>query len=214
MIRKSLVILVFLLQGFYLFATAQVPDILIYNGETYELTVNPMEAYFNRFPEKRPPFTITSLWRGYVATFEIIQNELWVIDIKKYESERIDGKYITRYVSIINECLDGQERMKIDWFNGVLVLPQGRIVNYVHMGYASTYEHYTILEIQNGIFRRELNMNNRQYVEFRERQFEHYRQTEAYRQLIERIKGIDDLEEEIEKFLKIYIIEYLEMIYE
>ncbi|MDR0515679.1 MAG: hypothetical protein LBH25_01380 [Fibromonadaceae bacterium] len=53
------------------FATAQEPDLLIHNGEKYDLTVNPMEPFFKENPEKRPPSPNTALWRGYIATFEI-----------------------------------------------------------------------------------------------------------------------------------------------
>ena len=62
----------------------------------------PMENYFEYFPEKRPQWSRTNLWRCYVATFEIIDDELWVIDIKNSQN-----------VSITNECLDGSDRMKI-----------------------------------------------------------------------------------------------------
>jgi hypothetical protein len=42
-----------------------------------------MEEYFIEFPENRPPAPFSALWRGYIATYEIIDNELWVIEIKK-----------------------------------------------------------------------------------------------------------------------------------
>jgi hypothetical protein len=152
------------MQGLFLFATIQIPDILIYNGNEYSLIENPMEIYFNQFPEKRPKWPHTALWRGYIATFEFIQNELWVIDIKKYEgSEIIDGNYTEKYTSMINECLDGKDRMKIDWFNGLLAL----LIESRHIEYGSTYEFSTIIEIENGNFQREVDMNYDQYIELR-----------------------------------------------
>ena len=211
---KQIFFILFIFQCFFLFATAQFPDVLIYNGKKYALTVNPMEIFFEKFPEKRPEMPHTGLWRGYIATFEIIDNELWVIDIVKCESVFDNGNFVFKYISIINDCLDGKNRMKIDWFNGLLVLPQGDILNYVHMGYASTYEYYTIMEIQEGNYIKELNMDYTKYIEFKENQFEHYKKTESYKKLFERLNDGNMVEDEIENFLRIFIIEYSEKIYE
>jgi hypothetical protein len=189
--KNLFVIVLFLVQGFHLFATEQQPDILIYNGERYNLTIYPMEYYFKNFPEKHPlrlrsSPPPTSLYRGYIATFEIIQNELWVIDLKNSNN-----------VSIINEVLNGLDRMKVDWFNGRLVIPQGSLVIYM------TYERYIILQIQNGNFIREININNEQYIELRGMQFEQYKQTEAYRQYCESIRDWYNSEEQMENSIRI-----------
>ena len=204
MVKKIIVVTLFLTQGLYLFATAQEPDRIIFKGINYPLIVNPMEPYFEKFPDKRPRFDMTSLWRGYVATFEIIENELWVTEIKK-----------SNKASIIKEVLDGKNKMKIDWFSGLLVIPQGKIIDYVHMGYSSTYEHYIVLEIRNGNFIKELKMDNRQFDEFREKQFELYKKTDKYRKLVEKLKEREgESEEKMEYFLKIFIVDYIEKIYE
>jgi hypothetical protein len=189
-------------QGLYLFATPQESDAIIYNGKKYELILNlqfPMETYFNEFPEKRPQAIWTSLWRGYVATFEIIENELWVIKIEKYNDSH-------ERINITNECLNGNERMKIYWFNGLFVLPHGERVEIIP--HASTYEYYKIIEIHNGNFVKELNINNNQFVEFRDRQFEIYKQTEEYDYTAEGIGG-NYTEEEIDNFLRPNIHTYL-----
>ncbi len=51
------------------FATAQQPDKIIYNGTTYDLHSNPLEAYFEKNPDKKSKSSVISsaLWRGYVA---------------------------------------------------------------------------------------------------------------------------------------------------
>jgi hypothetical protein len=209
MIKKYIVFLLFITQGLYLFATAQVPDVLIYNEKEYALTVNPMETYFKKYPEKRPRMPHTALWRGYVATFEIIHNELWVIDIKKYESEMINGKYNSKYVSIINECLNGKDRMKIDWYNGLLVLPQGELVEYVHMGYGSTYEYYKLIEIENGNYIKEFNLNYEQYDRYRDAQYELYKKTKNYEEIYNTLNNGTMPDEILNYFIKIYEIEYM-----
>src|SRR5690554_7604266 len=54
--------------------TAQYPDKIKFKGKEYNLNSNPLEPYFEKYPDKRPKGGImsTALWRGYVAHFEII----------------------------------------------------------------------------------------------------------------------------------------------
>ena len=160
MFRRYIFIIILFMQGFYLLATSQKPDILIYNGIEYNLHVNPMESWFIQFPEKRPSSDYSSLWRGYIAVFEIIQNELWVIDIKK--TAGIDRVYGTlNYESIMNECFEGKDKIKMDWFNGMLIFNLGNTL----MDNISTYD-YILIEIRNGNLENIVNMNNEQYREF------------------------------------------------
>ena len=213
MVRKYIIFIVFIVQGFYLFATEQESDIIIINGVKYSYIINdpyPMELYFNEFPEKRPPMIWTSLWRGYIATFEIIENELWVIKIEKHNDshERID---ITR------ESMNGNDKMKIDWFNGILLLPHGNRVERA-LGFDSIiFEYYKIIEIQNGNLIRELDINNEQFVELRDRQFELYKQTEEYNEMVELLFST---KEEAEIYLKMHTRSYfdyniiIELLYE
>jgi hypothetical protein len=120
---RYILLFIFYIQSFSLFATRQTPDNFIYNNREYKINENPMEYFFNQYPEKRPPFQDTGLYRGYIATFELINNELWVIDIQIRRSERINNRTVTRLISIIEECLDGANRIKIDWYDGILTFP-------------------------------------------------------------------------------------------
>ena len=208
MMKKLIIIFIYLNVVINIFATAQFPDKLIYNGVIYNLTVNPMELYFNNNPDKRPrPNVISSaLWRGYIATFEIIQNELWVVDIIinvstfDYENRR----FTNEYESVIQECLDGRDRMKLDWFNGVLVLPQGKIVEYVHMGYDSIYENYILIAIGNGSYIRDFNLNNTQYVRFRNTVRERFRNSNEYQELYDKINEGTFTEEDLQYFINFF----------
>lgn len=44
------------------------------------------------------------------------------------------------------------------WFTGVLIVPRGEMVEYVHIGYQSVYERYVILVLKKGkvVFRTEV----------------------------------------------------------
>ena len=155
MYNKLLVILLCLFSiSVNTYATAQYPDKIIYNGTEYDLFVNPLEKYFLINPDKRPKGKITStaLWRGYIATFEIIDGKLLLKDIEIQISTGLFPSIEYEWKSVLSEFLDGQSYFNMDWFSGLLVIPYGKLINYVHMGYESTYEDYILLEIENGKF--------------------------------------------------------------
>jgi hypothetical protein len=193
-------------------ATAQFPDKIIYNGREYDLHTNPMEDYFKKFPDKKPKTGIVSsaLWRGYVATFEVSDNQLFLKDIQiEVRKKDSDKPFETEWKSFLAEIVSGDKKMKIDWFSGILVLPVGKIVQYVHMGYASTYENYILLEIAGGDFKRAREFNYREYAKFKERQYEAFRKTDEYRKIVEDLKKNKDYTDEfIESFIKSWVISY------
>jgi len=133
--------------------TAQAADKIFYKGKEYRLHTNPMQSYFEKYPEKFPKTNIicSSLWRGYVATFEINDNQLYLKDIEIMDDTiNVHEHYQDRWKNVVNEIFPNQEFIKADWFTGSLKLASGELLRYVHLGYESTYEHYTFLEIENG----------------------------------------------------------------
>ena len=203
----SILILLFCF-NFAAFGTAQAPDKLIYNGKKYKLHSNPLEVYFEKFPDKRPKPEIqsTGLWRGYIATFEVKDGQLYLKDIEIRVEKKNDEE---GRKSVLNEVFPNQELIKIDWLTGLLVLPEGKIVNYVHMGYASTYEHYVLLEFENGNLKKEKQFGYKEYAKFKDKQFQEFKKTDEYRKLKDDMKEKDDRSDEfIEDFLRIFVIEY------
>lgn len=203
---------VLLLTAANLFATAQAPDKIIYNGKEYKLHSNPMEAYFQKFPEKKPKseFVSSGLWRGYVATFEIAGNVLYLKDIEvMVRKSTKDKSFETDWKSVLSEVVPTGQKLKIDWLTGLLVVPYGEIVKYVHMGYGSTFENYILLEIEKGEFRRAREFDYKEYEKFRERQFEAFKKTEEYKKLVEDLKKKDGSTQEfIDSFLRSFIVNY------
>ena len=194
------------------FGTAQTPDKIIYNGKEYRLHSNPMESYFEKYPDKRPQGEVrmTSLWRGYIATFEIKDNQLYLKDIEIEMSDPTEEKpYNTKWESVKNEIFPDQDIVKIDWLTGFLVLPEGKVVNYVHMGYASTYENYVLLEFENGNLKGEKQFGHEEYEKFKDKQFEAFKKTDEYRELKEDLKKKGGNSDKfVEDFLRIFVIEY------
>ena len=48
---------------------------------------------------------------------------------------------------------DYPDRVFAHWYSGTIRIPQGKLLNYVHMGYGSTYERDLFLEIEKGVIK-------------------------------------------------------------
>jgi hypothetical protein len=173
------------------FATAQYPDKIIYEGKEYQPHTNPMEPYFAKHPELRPHSGSTALWRGYVATFLITNKTLVVSDIQAHHYAKVNGETERSWKSVKKDVLPDGAQLALDWFTGILVLPHGKMVNYVHEGYGSTYSNYILLEIKKGKLNGKRSYDYKQYEEFRDRQFQAYKKTDEYKQRVEELKGED-----------------------
>jgi hypothetical protein len=200
------------LTGFYFTSTgtAQYPDKIIYKGKTFSLHTNPLEFYFDKNPDKRPKTEImsTALWRGYVATFEISENKLLLKDIQIQISTN-DNNYGLGWKSVIDEVFPDKSELKINWFTGLLILPYGKRINYVHMGYGSTYRKYYIIEIYEGNFIQDRQFNHGQFKSFKEKQFQEFKKTDEYRNLVQSLKKDESYTQEfIDSFIRDFVTNY------
>jgi hypothetical protein len=73
----------------------------------------------------------TACWRGYVGTWEIKDGRLYL--------RSVIGRYRL------------ETPMLADWVSEVLRIPQGRLLEYVHMGFESTYEREVLITVKAGI---------------------------------------------------------------
>lgn len=193
------------------FATTQVSDIIIYQGKKYGLHSNPMEPYFEKNPNKRPQDGIvtTALWRGYVATFEIIVNQLFLKDIEILYKDTTSKKASnTKWVSVLHQIFPSPQALKIDWLSELIVLPQGEPLNNDEIVHGSTYTEYILLEIDKGYLKKEIKYSHKEYEEFKERQFQAFKKTDEYKKVKADFKKIERSDENIDSLLRHYIIEY------
>lgn len=192
-------------------ATAQISDRIEYKGEEYKLHTNPLELYFEKHPGKKPKTEImsTALWRGYVASFAVTNGILRLKDIEiQVQVEKDGGGFDYEFKSVLKDvCPDGKP-LSIDWFSGILVLPYGDLKNYIHMGYASTYENYLLLEVDEGKIGKEKRLSAEEYDKFREKQFKAFKKTAEYRKLVREMKKEGDTQKSIDEFLKIFVVRY------
>jgi len=148
--------------------TRQIRDILIYNGYEYYLNDEYLEQFFEQFPEKKPVIesSFSALWRGYVATFEIVEEQLFV-----------------KRISVFSECnLDEffPNSRKFDWFTGLIRIDDFRGEYDDENDPSAIFE---FLEIVNGNLKNIWKLNYLDFIAFKEIQFDYFKTTQDYANL-------------------------------
>lgn len=129
-------------------ATAQIPEMLLFDGREEMLFSEPLTQYvmapdhLATFQSQLGTDHCTGSWRNYQGTWEIRNSRL----------------YLTRLVT--DPCDPVQKEIPLSrifpfdvgpvfarWYTGVLVVPVGRRTRYVHMGYESRFEWYITFSV-------------------------------------------------------------------
>jgi hypothetical protein len=126
--------------------TAQASELLIYGGKEIRLYSNPLSLYLRQtgMSFESPS---TACWRGYIGTWEIIESDgverLYLVELSAHRSyEEMAG---------VSDIFPGFDRVFAHWFTGELRCPQGALLDYVHGGYASTYEYDLLMDFKQGV---------------------------------------------------------------
>ncbi|WP_140909731.1 hypothetical protein [Cognatiluteimonas lumbrici] len=169
-------------------ATSQVPDKLILDGEQLSLATNPLASLIRtgRIKLPEPAEHWSSNWRGYVATWSIRDDRLLLTKIDvllKPEHSKEDVDAVP--VNVLPQLFNGEPEVFADWFSGTLIVPRGEIVNYVHMGYGSTYERYTVLHLAQGRLLSRQDLSATQYEALRRERFAACQKTTEYAKRLE-----------------------------
>ena len=140
------------------FATAQIPDHIMYQGETYSLFAEPLDSYLNRLTPGHHelfPSVCTACWRGYVASWEVRENFL-------YLSKIVEGTCSPDAHEIpLENIFPGQAApVRANWYSGVLQIPQGKRLRYERRGYGAVYERVLLLTVKDGKIISEMTMDN------------------------------------------------------
>ncbi|WP_133259793.1 hypothetical protein [Pseudochryseolinea flava] len=153
--RLDLILFILLstISVFKTFGTAQVPDRLVYKGDTLSIFANPLELLYSD-DSQRPKFfgdkegcNSTACWRGYQAEWVIIDGQLYLTGIFSccFYDDKIKADLTALFGS---KFVDG--KVKADWVTGNIIAPQGKQLYYVHMGYESLYEKELEFQFRNG----------------------------------------------------------------
>jgi len=162
-------------------ATAQVPDRLQLDGETVSLNTNPLDAYLLAHPDALPEDAVISSanWRGYIATFAVRDEQL-VLERVSMRFDNGGKRGEPKEVDVLPRLFPGKKAVPARWYSGTLVIPRGKMVAYVHMGYGSTYERYTLLGIREGRVVERRDLSRDEFERYRNERFAAYKQTAAY----------------------------------
>jgi len=151
--------------------TAQIPDSIAIDGAQHMLFSEPLEAYYSDY-RPRPSFAPgnTANWRGYIASWEIRDNRLYLSGIKAEVCDRAGPqgwRCDKRHPIGLKDLFPkGNGMVFAEWYSGTLRVPLGKQMNYVHMGYQSTYEFDLLIVVEKGIVTSTTTVDNRKAPRF------------------------------------------------
>lgn len=154
-------------------ATAQFPEKLIHQGKELPMFSTPLESYLSQHPDVKMPqagTSSTALWRGYVATWSIKEDKLFLVKIEQEDvAKNKDGefKFTWREVPLDKVVPKAKGPILADWHSGVLRVPQGEQLLYIHQGFASMYEKDLLFLIEKGRVIRSVELKNEDADPFR-----------------------------------------------
>jgi len=140
--------------------TAQAPERLLYKGENTSMSTEPLNQYLRNRDDIEFVSKTTGCWRGYYGKWEIKDSKLYLVDLIAYIEgyKQVDLDYL----------FPKKKEVFANWFTGEVRIPTGEILEYVHMGYESTFEKDIILQFQDGVMSSEKEIDNRE--EFKKKQ--------------------------------------------
>ena len=162
-------------------ATAQLSDLLIVDGKEFALNTNPLETQLQKKQWTPPEEALISSanWRGYLATWEIKGGKLFLKDVSIAVVNPKDEHDDMRK-SITGDLYPGAAEVFADWYTGALIVPDGKMTRYVHMGYGSSFDHYQVFRVHAGKVVEHLSMTGAEFETYKERKFAACRKTDAY----------------------------------
>lgn len=128
--------------------TAQFSEYLQYKDETHMLCSEPL-GLFLEFSASTLKFLSphTALWRGYVGTWCIENDRLYLIKLEGW----VFADNASREVGLDALFPDYPDGVFAHWFTGELRCPIGAMLRYVHQGYGRTYEQDLFIRVKQGV---------------------------------------------------------------
>ena len=125
--------------------TAQLKEILLYKGKKFGMATEPLAPYLKNRKDINFLFRSTACWRGYFGTWELRDKKLFIIALKACTDDYRD------YEADLNYLFPNKNEVFADWFSGEIRVPQGKMLQYVHMGYQSIFEKDLMLKFKKGV---------------------------------------------------------------
>jgi hypothetical protein len=154
---KHILMSVLLLSSASTWATGQMGESIEFEGKNY---------YTHGFPplDSKIPHGrggCTALWRGYLGSWVIADRQLYLKQVITHlptaepnplfeKLEKSDNHCAGDYQIDLEKIYGHKAPIPATWFTGYLALNDGERLEYVHMGFASTYERNILLHFKNG----------------------------------------------------------------
>ncbi len=134
--------------------TAQFAERLIYKDKEISMCSHPLNLWLSSGgADIKFGMASTACWRGYIGTWKVVSDRLYLIGISAND-ESGNPLSLGDLFPGFNDCVFAH------WFSGEVRCPTGKLLNYVHGGYASTYEKDLFLRFSKGILESERIFNN------------------------------------------------------
>ena len=128
--------------------TAQFSEVLKYRGETLSLCSYPLNVYWKSSGNPiELKSTSTACWRGYVGTWEIKGDRLYLV---KFWGHR-KGESELAQVGLAEVFPGYAEGVFAHWFSGDLRCPQGKWLRYLGSRHDSQHERDQFISIRRGV---------------------------------------------------------------
>lgn len=157
-IIRSILIIVILFLSQNSFASPQMPDYIIYKGDTIPIYNLILEKYFQK-TEKSNKGSLFGLkfresasfncWRGYQAIYEIENDSLYLKNIIDCGERKINKSASENRMNEIfgNKVING--KVYIDWFSGDFTIPNGELLRWDRV-FHKTFEKEILIKVNNG----------------------------------------------------------------
>ena len=130
--------------------TAQATEILLFEGEELSLCNEPLEYFLDN---QQPPVKFmsphTALWRGYIGTWSIEGERLYLKSIKATIIDEVSGGF--QEVGLDAVFSGFPDGVFAHWFSGELRCARGALLKYVHGGFGSVYERDLFFKVKKGV---------------------------------------------------------------
>jgi hypothetical protein len=149
-----LLLLLALLYPSLIFAAAQNPEKLRIDGKEESLMATPLEEFWSAARPRPELLSQTSwaCWRGYIGTWEIIDNKLCLLQLARTEIKPKDDSFEEVDISLPLKSFFGTDGPVLaEWFSGVLRVARGQVLAQVNTGYASVYAEDLFLIVEHGL---------------------------------------------------------------
>jgi len=141
------------------------PDIIIYEDQRCELETqwgymytSPIAVYFRN--SKRPyPFKVwhTGNYRGYLATWELTNDMLYLVEIK--------GETAKLGLTKVFPDIKFKDKIRASWYSGILWVKTGRYKKYYGKGksYSIGYKTYVFIRFKEGKVEKKITLTEEEY---------------------------------------------------